>query len=365
MISISRLVNGKEESGDSVRFSGDSSYPKVLVFNVTRNCNLRCSHCYSSSGMGHWQDLPLSDWLNGIKEASDMGVKHILLSGGEPLARGDLPLIAKEAKERGISVELSTNGTMLKGKLDDLKRYVDYVGVSIDGPEHIHDSFRGVEGAFRKAVEGIRYSRELGLKTGVRFTFTKQNYKYMEQVFRLVEEQGLQRVCFYHLGYVGRASRDMDIDNGERMNLIRKVIELTKEADFEVLTADNPVDGVLLYHITRSQRVLDLLKRTGGNKSGERIADISPDGTIYPDQFTRVKIGELRNLRDTWDHPTEFLSKLKARRNYVKCSSCRFFDVCNGGLRGRALALGDVWGKDPSCYLNEVEKGLVSETSVS
>ncbi|BBG24859.1 radical SAM protein [Sulfuracidifex tepidarius] len=357
MISVSRLLNGRQEGGDSVRFSPDTSYPKVLVFNVTKNCNLRCEHCYSSSGGGHFQDLSLDKWLKGIKEASDMGVKHILLSGGEPLARPDLPLIAKEAHDRGISVELSTNGTMLKDKLESMRRYVSYVGISVDGPEPIHDDFRGVPGAYKKALDGIRYSRDLGIKTGIRFTITSRNYQYIPHIFDLMREEKLQRVCFYHLGYAGRASKGIDVSNEVRYKVIRQVIELTKGLDFEVLTADNPVDGILIYHVTKSDRVKELLMRNGGNKSGERIADISPEGEIYPDQFTRIRIGDLENLRATWDNPTELLTKLRSRRKYVKCSLCPFFDMCNGGLRGRAFSLGDLWGRDPSCYLDQLLKG--------
>ncbi|MCY0851020.1 radical SAM/SPASM domain-containing protein [Sulfuracidifex metallicus] len=364
MISVSRLVRGRTESGDSVRFSGDSNYPKVLVFNVTRNCNLRCSHCYSSSGMDHFDDLDIGYWLRAVKEAADMGVKHILLSGGEPLARPDLDIIAKEAYDLGITVELSTNGTMLKGKLDKLKKYISYVGISLDGPEVVHDSFRGVQGAFRKTMEGIRYSRELGLKTGIRFTLTAKNYSYVDLALDIAKREGLQRICFYHLGYAGRATQNLDIDNNKRLKIMSHIIDEAKHADFEVLTADNPVDGVLIYHMTRDDKVLDLLRRNGGNRSGERIADISPNGDVYPDQFTPVKMGHVSELRKIWDGPSDVLVKLRKRKEYLKaCSSCPFLDICNGGLRGRALAMGDFWGKDPSCYLQEIRRTFYNNNS--
>ncbi len=293
MISVSRLISKRAEEGDRVRYSGlKDRYPSVLVFNVTRNCNLRCVHCYSGSGTQLFQDLPLSTWLNAVKQASDMGVKHILLSGGEPLARRDVHLIAKEAWERGIRVELSTNGTMLtRERLEELRRYVDYVGVSIDGPEPVHDRFRGVEGAFSKAIKGIRTSREMGIKTGLRFTLTRENYKYVDFVFDLMMKEGINRVCFYHLAYAGRADRKLDIDNSMRVGLVTKIIEYAKRGEWEVLTADNPVDGVLVYSLTRNPGILELLRKNGGNKSGERIADVTPDGVVYPDQFTPVPLG--------------------------------------------------------------------------
>ncbi|MCG3109945.1 Coenzyme PQQ synthesis protein E [Metallosphaera sp. J1] len=359
MISISRLVSDRKEEADRIRYSGlKDRYPSVLVFNVTRNCNLRCLHCYSGSGTQLFQDLPLSTWINAVKQASEMGVKHILLSGGEPLARRDLHVIAREAWERGIRVELSTNGTMLtRERLEELKPYVDYVGVSLDGPEPIHDKFRGVEGAFSKALKGIRTAKEMGLKTGLRFTITRDNYSYIDFVFEVMRKEGINRVCFYHLAYAGRADRKLDIDNSTRLRVIAKIVDYARTGEWEVLTADNPVDGILVYRLTGKDRVLELLRRNGGNKSGERIADVNPEGVVYPDQFTPVRIGEITDLRRIWDEPHPVVKKLRERKSLVKCASCRFFDVCNGGLRGRALAVtGDMWEKDPSCYLDEIEK---------
>lgn len=355
MISISRLMSGKREKADEIRYSGNKDYyPKVLVFNVTRNCNLRCEHCYSNSGFYHYTDLPLSTWINAVKQAADMGVKHILLSGGEPLDRRDTYLIAKEANDYGISVELSTNGTMLtKERVDEIKNYIDYIGVSIDGPEEIHDKFRGVKGTYRKAIEGIRNSKEAGIKTGLRFTITRDNYEYIDFIFELMEKEGIDRVCFYHLAYAGRADIKLDIDNKTRLNVVKKIINYSTSGK-EVLTADNPVDGILVYAMTGKNEVLDLLRRNGGNKSGERIADITPEGIVYPDQFTQIPIGTIDNLKEIWEKPNPLVEKLRMRKLYVKCSSCPFFDVCNGGLRGRALALGDLWGKDPSCYLENI-----------
>lgn len=93
---------------------------------------------------------------------------------------------------------------LTRERLEELRRYVDYVGVSIDGPEPVHDRFRGVEGAFSKAIKGIRTSREMGIKTGLRFTLTRENYKYVDFVFDLMMKEGINRVCFYHLAYAGR-----------------------------------------------------------------------------------------------------------------------------------------------------------------
>ncbi|BBD72246.1 heme d1 biosynthesis radical SAM protein NirJ1 [Sulfodiicoccus acidiphilus] len=355
MISLSRLMGGRNERGDSVRFpTSERKYPAVLILGLTRNCNLNCLHCYSNSGGAKFIDLPLDFWLRTVEEAGSMGVRHIVLTGGEPLMMREVREIARHAQDRGISVEISTNGTVLRTSLPPLAEYVNYVGVSLDGPPQVHDELRGLKGAHRKALEGARFAKSLGLKVGLRFTITALNWWYVDEALNTVERERLDRICFYHLAYVGRAERALDVDNSTRLNVVEHLLDKAKGVNYELLTADNPVDGILAYLITGKPELLNLLRANGGNRSGERVAYISPEGVVYPDQFTPVPIGVGPHLKELWDGPAPLVEKLRERRRYVECSSCPFFPVCNGGLRGRALAVtGDLWAKDPSCYLQE------------
>lgn len=354
MISLTKLIRGRSERGDSVRFPRtESKYPAVLILGLTRNCNLNCLHCYSNSGGGRFKDLSPDFWFQTIEEAGTMGVRHIILTGGEPLMMREIREIARKAHDMGISVELSTNGTMLTS-LPSVVEYVSYVGVSLDGPPQVHDRVRGIKGAYDRALEGVRFAKSLGLKVGLRFTITALNWWYVDDVLTTVEREGLDRICFYHLAYVGRAERKLDIDNSTRLRVVEHLLDRAKSVNYELLTAGNPVDGVLAYLSTGSPEVLKLLQANGGNRSGERIAYISPEGVIYPDQFTPVPLGVGPHLMELWDRPTPLVQRLRDRGRYVECSSCPFFSICNGGLRGRALSVsGDIWARDPSCYLQE------------
>ncbi len=358
MISVTRLLHNTAQSGDSIRYSGrDDHFPAVLVMNITRNCNLRCAHCYSSSGGGVFADLPFESWKKAVETAAGMGVTNVLVSGGEPLVRKDAVELISLMKDCGMKVGLSTNGTAITMQLARrLAGLVDYAGISIDGPQPVHDRFRGVDGAYRASLKGIANARAAGMKVGLRCTITRMNAEHTDSIFELAHSLGIERICFYHLAYAGRGGAEMDIDNRTRLAVTEKIFRNAKE-DMEILTADNAVDGIHLYAMTGERRVLDLLRKNGGNRSGERIADISPDGTVYPDQFTHVPIGRIEHLREIWEEPDAIVAKLRERKKLLECRSCRYLDVCNGNLRGRALAFtGDIWGMDPSCYLKEIQE---------
>ena len=356
MISVTKLLHNTAHSGDRIRYSGrDDRFPAVLVMNITRNCNLRCAHCYSSSGGGRFTDMSFEVWKKAIETAADMGVSNVLVSGGEPLVRKDAVELIRLMNDAGMKIGLSTNGTAITEQMARrLAGLVDYAGISIDGPRTVHDEFRGVDGAYEASLKGIANAMEAGIKVGLRFSITRLNAPYIGNIFELAKSLGIGRICFYHLAYAGRGGAEMDIDNRTRLEVTEKIFRLTEE-DSDILTADNAVDGLHIYAMTGEKRVLDLLRKNGGNRSGERIADISPNGTVYPDQFTHAPIGRIEELRRIWEEPDALVSKLRDRKKLLECRDCRYLDACNGNLRGRALALtGNLWGKDPSCYLREI-----------
>lgn len=359
MISVSKLLHNTPQTGDHIRYSGrDDRFPAVLVMNITRNCNLRCVHCYSSSGGGHrFTDLPFEVWKKAIETAADMGVSNVLVSGGEPLVRKDAVELIRVMNDCGMKVGLSTNGTAITEQMAGrLAGLVDYAGISIDGPQRVHDEFRGVDGAYRTSLKGIANAAKAGIKVGLRCTITRMNAPYVGDIFGLAHSLGIGRICFYHLAYAGRGGAEMDIDNRTRLEVTESIFRQTVEGT-DILTADNAVDGIHIFAMTGEKRVLDLLRKNGGNRSGERIADISPDGTVYPDQFTQLPIGRIEELRHIWEEPDATVAKLKERKKLLECKNCPYLDACNGNLRGRALAFtGNLWGKDPSCYLQEINE---------
>jgi radical SAM protein with 4Fe4S-binding SPASM domain len=304
----------------------------------------------------------------------------MLFSGGEPLVRQDLTELAHYAVGKGMRAVISTNGTLItKDKARELKDVgLSYVGISLDGGEEVHDRFRGVSGAFKKALQGVENCQAEGLKVGLRFTINKRNAAEIPKIFQILNDMEIPRVCFYHLVYSGRGSELIKEDLGHQetrqvvdliMNETRKLFDAGKPK--EVLTVDNHADGPYVYlrllkeNPKRAEEVYELLQFNEGNNSGRGIGCISWDGSVHADQFWRNHtFGNVleRPFSRIWDDPDiELLAKLKNKKAHVKgrCASCRFLNVCAGNFRARAEAYyGDIWAPDPACYLTDEEIGI-------
>jgi radical SAM protein with 4Fe4S-binding SPASM domain len=386
MISVSRLLCDTIGPGDSLRY--DRQYPAVdrqrpiVVWNCTRKCNLCCVHCYSSAG-----DEDPAEVLNTgqaksfICDLADFGVPVILFSGGEPLLRNDIFELASFAGEQGIRTALSTNGTLIS---EDVARKIKIasfaeVGISLDGIGDTNDEFRHKNGAYKAALQGIRNCIALGLRVSLRLTITLSNYMEIPAIFDLVEKEGVERVCFYHLVYVGRGSKlsTEDLSHSQTRETFDLICERTVDLyqrgmPKEVLTVDNHTDGVYLYlklreqDPARAEKVLTLLRANGGNNSGIRIGAVDESGNVHADQFWQhYSFGNVRQRKfgDIWlDTSDQLMRGLKNRKKLLKghCAKCQYLDLCNGNLRVRAeAACGDIWAEDPACYLTDSEIGLV------
>ncbi|MBW1847723.1 MAG: 12,18-didecarboxysiroheme deacetylase [Deltaproteobacteria bacterium] len=390
MIGISKLYCGTVEPSDTLRYGRESSqlpshllqFSKdkrpVVVWNITRRCNLKCVHCYAQSDdISYENELSTDEGKTLIDDLSRFGVPVILFSGGEPLVRKDLPELADYAVKKGMRAVISTNGTLIsKETARTLKSIgLSYVGISIDGMEDINDRFRGVKGAFKSALKGIENCKSAGIKVGLRFTINKFNVSEIPDILNLIEEMEIPRVCFYHLVYAGRGSNlvEHDLSHDETRNAVDLIMDATKRLHDkgkpkEVLTVDNHADGPYLYlrllneNPARAEEVLELLKMNEGNNSGRGIGCISWDGQVHADQFWRhYSFGNIlkKPFSEIWmDTSNPLMKKLKEKSKHVtgRCATCRWLSICGGNFRVRAEAFtGDVWAPDPACYLSDEE----------
>ncbi|MCX5845234.1 MAG: 12,18-didecarboxysiroheme deacetylase [Deltaproteobacteria bacterium] len=378
MISISRLYCGQAETMDALRYGSEKHKRPVVVWNMTRRCNLKCIHCYSSSrNIRYRNELTTDEGKKLISDLAAFGSPVILFSGGEPLMREDLPELVKYAVDRGIRAVISTNGTLLTKKTAETlkKTGISYAGVSLDGMQKSHDRFRGVEGAFDMTLKGIRTCRDEGIKVGIRFTINRKNFSDIPALFELIEKENIPRACFYHLVYSGRGSLliDEDLSHGETRKVVDLIMDRTRDLfergkPKELLTVDNHADGPYVYmrlsreDPARAAEALSLLMVNEGNSSGNGIGCVSWDGEVYADQFWRgISFGNVRKrpFSEIWvDTSNELIVRLKDKKKYVtgRCSTCRWLDICGGNFRARAEAVtGDIWAPDPACYLTERE----------
>jgi len=390
MIGISKLYCGTVEPSDALRYGRRSKdlpshllqfsedKKPVVVWNVTRACNLKCVHCYAKADNRKAEkELTHDEGLRLLDDLAQFGAPVVLFSGGEPLMRPDLADLARHAVKRGMRAVISTNGTLItQAKARELKSVgLSYVGVSLDGMEEVNDRFRGKQGAFKEAMAGIRNCQEAGLKVGLRFTMNRMNTAEIPRIFDLLESEGIPRICFYHLVYAGRGSDLVreDLDHRETRAAVDLIIDWTKDLHdrgmaVEVLTVDNHADGPYVYlrmvregH-ARAGEVLRLLEMNEGNSSGRGIGCVSWDGEVHADQFWRhYSFGNVleRPFSEIWsDLSNPLMAGLKEKKRHVigRCARCRWLDVCAGNFRVRAEAVtGDIWAPDPACYLTDEE----------
>lgn len=390
MIGISKLYLGTVEPSDALRYGRRSDQlpshllqfsqdkKPVVVWNITRQCNLKCRHCYAQAqGKKTKGELTTQEGKKVLDDLSAYGAPVILFSGGEPVMRPDLPELAEYAVAKGMRAVISTNGTLITRDMAKIFKEIglSYVGISLDGMETVNDRFRGVSGAFAQALAGIRNCREAGIKVGLRFTINRLNKDQVSPLFDLMKNEDIPRVCFYHLVYAGRGSQliEEDLDHAQTRQIVDLIIDRTQGLfqsgyEKEVLTVDNHADGPYLYlrllkeGSSRAPEVLELLKMNEGNSSGRGIGCISWDGEVHADQFWRhYSFGNVRKnpFSKIWEDPSNpLMAQLKDKKNYVsgRCSKCRWLDICGGNFRVRAeAATGNLWAPDPACYLTDEE----------
>ncbi|WP_094604015.1 Putative mycofactocin radical SAM maturase MftC [Sporomusa silvacetica DSM 10669] len=391
MISVTKLLFSTEYFGDTLRYNQNSKGARhgvthdagpVVVWNSTRTCNLKCRHCYMDSDSKKYQgELTTNEAKQFIDDLAEFRVPVLLFSGGEPLIRTDFFELAAYAAAKGIRPTLSTNGTLITPEVArKIKEIgVGYVGISLDGLREVNDKFRGKEGAFQAAMQGIQNCVAAGQRVGLRFTINHHNLQELNNIFDFIETEKIDRVCFYHLVYSGRGNLMMgeDITNAESRQAMDIIIHRTRDFEErgltkEILTVDNHCDGVYLYlkaldenNLALAERIKALISLNGGNRSGIAFAEVDPSGFVHPDQFTQHHtFGNVRERKfgEIWtDLTNPILSGLKDRKPLLKgrCGACQYLAICNGNFRTRAEAMtGDFWEADPACYLTDEEIGI-------
>jgi heme d1 biosynthesis radical SAM protein NirJ len=359
----------------------------VVIWNLIRRCNLNCKHCYSlSADVDFPGELSTQEIYAVMDDLKAFGVPVLILSGGEPLLRRDIFEISRRAKDMGFYVGLSSNGTLIDEATADRIAEIgyDYVGISLDGIGEVHDRFRREVGAYDAALRGIRLCRDKGIKVGLRFTMTEHTVTSLPGLLDLVDAENIDKFYLSHLVYAGRGNRYREDDAVHRttrdsMDLVfaRCWDYVRRGAPKEFVTGNNDADGVYLLFWVREHfpemedHIRAKLAAWGGNASGVNVANIDNLGNVHPDTFWwHYNLGNLRErpFSAIWpDTSDPIMAGLKARPRKIsgRCGACRYFDVCGGNTRVRALQLtDDPWAEDPACYLSDAEIGVAAAPRV-
>jgi radical SAM protein with 4Fe4S-binding SPASM domain len=336
--------------------------PRIISWNTTLKCNLKCSHCYINA-----QDSPLKTELTTaqgkqvIDQIAELGRCVLVLSGGEPLLRGDIFELAEYALQKSLVVTLGTNGTLIDKATAERIYSVGMrkVAISLDSSTPpVHDSFRGVEGAWEKAVAGIKACIASGVDVQLNVTMTKQNYTDLNQIIALAKGLGVKSMHLFFLVPTGRGKNLNDLSPETYEQLLLDALD-QNTPDFEV----KPTCAPQFMRIATQIRS-DVSRWSRGCIAGISYCRILPDGQVTPCPYLPVRVGNMltTSLRDIWV-TSDVLNALRDfSRLKGKCGECDYNSAC-GGCRARAYGLtgycsgasvqptleGDFLAADPWC----------------
>ncbi len=201
---------------------------------LTYNCNLKCKMCpfwkRSSENLSTQKEKEI------LRQFYDSGVCAVGFEGGEPLLREDLPEILAYSRSLPLHTSLITNGTLLKSRVDEIAPYISgIVFVSLDGPAKIHDKIRGVNGTFRRAVEGINAAKEQ-VSITINMTLMSENLSEVEEMVKLAKDLGVKIVFSVAYGY---HSADASAPRADEIKKVAKQLLELKKKSYPIMNSSS------------------------------------------------------------------------------------------------------------------------------
>ncbi|MFQ5554975.1 MAG: radical SAM protein [Acidimicrobiia bacterium] len=328
--------------------------PRLVSWNMTRRCNLRCGHCYldartRSTPEGEMTTAEGRDLIDQLAELCPGAM--LVLSGGEPLLRADLPELVSHAAGRGLLPVLGTNGALLTD--DRAARLVQSglsgVGLSLDSlDQDRHDEFRGAPGSWRRAVAAIDTCRGRGLPVQIHTTATRANHDEIPALMRFAAHRGAVAFNLFFLVCTGRGEDVTDITPHQYETALMALVDAQGAYEGRML-----VRARCAPHFRRLLSTHDAATPTdaaAGCLAGRTYCRVTPEGVVTPCPYLPIEAGDLRRdtLAEIWANAQVF-QRLRRPQLRGRCGCCEFGEAC-GGCRARAFAShGDLMGEDPWC----------------
>ena len=307
-------------------FQSPVEVPYRMDLALTYRCNLDCGHCYNQAR--EKKELSREEWREVIRRIWDIGVPHVIFTGGEATIRDDLTGLIGFAESLGMVTGLLTNGVRLaeESYLEEIvEAGLDHVQITLESSdEKVHNAMTGAD-SFGRTVQAIRNCLDRGLHTITNTTMTSRNRQGMKETVRFAHELGLRAVAANAVIHSGRAlESDFALDP---QDLEITMLEMTEELDRLGMR-------FIWYSPTRYCAFNPMEYSLGPKRctAGEYNLCIEPDGEVLPCQSWYESAGNI--LRDPWDsiwdHP---LMKGARNREWVEdeCRECVHFSLCGGG----------------------------------
>jgi radical SAM protein len=381
------MTMGGTGIADSTARRRFAASPLVVIWEVSRACDLACVHCRASAIPARESgELTTAEGLRLMRQVRGFGHPVFVLTGGDPLKRDDIHDLIAGAVAEGLPTYLSPSGTPLlthAALLRARRAGLSGVSISLDGScAAIHDRFRRVPGSFDWSLEGAAAAAALGLRLQINTTLTRHNLADLKAIAALVSSLEAQRWTLFLLVPTGRAQADQQISAAECERVFAWLYDLSTTAPFKIKTTEGPhyrrvALGIQSTEIARRAAADDAGMAAGGPgaaavtaapslqrasvsgggrfvpglNDGSGFLFINSRGDIQPSGFLPLTAGNVR--RDSpvdvyRTHPI-FTALRDPDRLGGRCGRCEYRDLC-GGSRARAYGVtGDFLAEDPLC----------------
>lgn len=337
--------------------------PTLVSFAVTRECNLKCKHCYSQSvDSPHPTELSTAEAKRLISEIAEAGAHLLIMDGGEPLMRPDIYDLVRHARTAGLTTVMGTNGTLITAEVADklVDAGIQALAISLDGADaETHDAFRGVEGAWEQTLRGIDQVRQAGIPFQIAPTLRRGSWEQWGAIADKAKELGANAVEVFDYIAAGRGqeSPEFEMTVEERRAFVREYIARQRaEEDMIYRCVALPQVWVEIEKTVPEDEVLANFVRSCC-AAGTRYCAVLYDGSVYPCMVLQEKAGDVReqSFVDIWQTSEVFQVLRDRNRLEGKCGRCDYRYVC-GGARCRVYAkTGSLTAEDDGCWFSEEE----------
>jgi radical SAM protein len=354
--------------------------PFLAIWEVTQSCDLACKHCRAAAQpIAHPDELTTAEGKALIDQIADMHIPIFVFTGGDPLKRKDVFDLIRYAAGKDVKVALTPSATPLltRDAIFKLKEAgLVRLGISLDGSTpQIHDTFRGLPGAWDRTIQAIEWAAEAGLPIQVHTTISRHNAADLDNLCALFEKLNIVMWNVFFLVPVGRGQLADLLTGDEFEQVFGKIYELSRRVKFQIKTTEAMhYRRYLLQHNLEERRMghghphaaaaqyeagaptSDAQTRTAGwatrrVNDGKGFLFVSHVGNVYPSGFLPIHAGNVKQtpLAEIYREAPIFKALRDTSRLEGKCGACEYKEIC-GGSRARAYALtGDPLAQEPCC----------------
>jgi len=323
--------------------NGVVNAPRIISWNITLRCPLKCAHCYVDAGEREAEGVLSTEEAFGvIDQIRESGKPVVVLSGGEPLMREDIFAIARYGTEQGLRMVMGTSGYLLDQVMAKKlhESGISAVAISIDSADpSIHDAFRGTDGVWERAVQAIRFCKDEKISVQINMSVMQSAMSDVKDVIEVGTALGVRDYQIFFPVPAGRARLIEPRSPQEYEQLIRQILIKYRGSSVNIRPTCAP----------QFRRIADELGIRNpawgrGCIAGISYCRIYANGDVTPCPYLPVSAGNVRTtpFPEIWNNAEIFAALRDPNLLTGKCGKCKFKTIC-GGCRARVYRGADTF----------------------